>query len=121
MVILVRALGIVVTCMGLAVLLNPDVLKAIMNFWKQGKRIYLAGTVRIIFGTIFLVTAPLCRQAIIIYILGSLMIIGGLIIFLTNREWIYKMLDWWQARPPAVVKIMGLAALVIGALILYSA
>jgi len=121
MLILVRALGVVIVGMASAILFNPKLLKTVMNFWRQDKRIYLAGAIRIVFGTVLLMAAPLCRLSIFIYTLGGLMMIAGLSIFMISPEWIYKMLDWWQTKPPLVARLMGLVALSIGALILYSA
>ena len=121
MVILVKALGILIMGMGIAVLSNPEILKIVMNFWRQDKRIYLAGAIRLFFGIIFLMTAPACRLAGVIYTLGALMVIGGISIFVIKPALIHKMLDWWKARPPLMVRGMGLVAITLGAFILYSA
>lgn len=120
MLILARFIGIVITGMGVGLALNPKVFKVIINFWKQGKKVYIAGIVRLVFGTIFLLIAPACKLPAVISVLGALMIIGGIIIFLIGPVRMQNIFSWWEKKPPLIMRLMGLIALTIGALVLYS-
>lgn len=119
--ILVRLLGIVVMVVGCIIMLNPEVFNIIMNFWKQGKKIYLAGALRLIFGVVFLFTARECKFPVVIYVMGALMVIGGALLFILGQQKINALFGWWEKKSPVVLRIMGFAALAIGSLILYSA
>lgn len=120
MLILARFIGLVIIGMGTVITLNPNAFKAIINFWKQGKKIYIAGIARLIFGIIFLLAAQRCRLPRVVSILGVLTIIGGIIIFVIGPQRIQTIFGWWDKRPPLIIRLMGFIALSIGALILYS-
>ncbi|MBN1526847.1 MAG: DUF2065 family protein [Candidatus Omnitrophica bacterium] len=120
MVILARALGVVIVAMGTLIAINPLAFKGMINFWKKGKNIYIAGALRLFFGTLFIFVSSRCRFPLAISILGVLMIIGGIAIFLIGPERIRTMFAWWEQRPPLLMRLMGLIALVVGALVIYS-
>ena len=90
MLILAKLVGMVIVVMGMLIAFNPNVFKTIMNFWRQGKNIYIAGVARLLFGTIFLLAAPMCRIPLFISILGGLMIIGGILSPITPGKTIYE-------------------------------
>lgn len=120
MLILARFIGVVIIGMGMAIASNPKIFAVIINFWKHGKRIYMAGIVRLAFGAIFLSVAPRCRLPLIVSVLGALMVLGGITIFILGPARIQKIFIWWEKRPPLLMRVMGVVALAIGALILYS-
>ena len=120
MLTLARAIGILIVTMGTAIALNPMVFKLVLNFWKKGKRIYIAGTVRLVFGALFLSIASSCRFPLVMTILGALMILGGILIFLIGPDRMKTIFIWWETRPPILMRLMGVIALSIGALIIFS-
>ena len=120
MVIIARLIGVFIVGMGTLIALNPRVFKAILNFWKKDKRIYLAGIARLTFGAIFLLAAPACRLPALVSTLGILMIIGGILIFIIGPARMQVIFGWWEARPLVAMRLMGLIALAIGAIVLYS-
>ena len=120
MVLLARCIGAVIMGMGLTIAINPAMFKAMLNFWKTGNRVYVAGVMRLIFGAIFLMAAPHCRLSGVVTILGILVIIGGIMIFVIGPKRILPIFAWWETKPPMVMRFMGLVAVSIGALVLYS-
>lgn len=120
MITLAKIIAMIIVAIGTAVAVNPHTLKLMMNFWKKGKNIYIAGGLRIIFGVIFLMIAGQCRVPAVMYTLGVLMLIGGGIIFLLKEEFLHSIFVWWELRPQYVLRLMGLIALGIGAAILFS-
>jgi len=119
MIILAKIIGCAIVAMGTAIAINPNTFKVVINFWRRGKNVYLAGALRIIFGVIFLLVAPLGRLPAVISVLGVLMIIGGIVIFVIGPERIQAIFDWWGKKPPSVMRLMGIVAFSIGILILY--
>lgn len=120
MIILVRFIGFVMVVMGTAIVLNPKIFKAVVNFWRQGKNIYLAGVIRLIFGAIFLTASPACRFPLVISVFGVLMVIGGIMIFMIGQKRIQLIFDWWERRPLITIRLMGLVPLALGSLVLFS-
>lgn len=120
MLILVKLIGIVIVLMGVILLLSPGTMKQLIAFWGQGKRIYMAGILRLLFGAILLLAASQCRLVGVVVILGILMLIGGTLIFVLGLARIKSILNWWDRRTPQVIRLMGLIILAIGALLIYS-
>lgn len=120
MIILAKLIGFVIVTMGLIIALNPDTFKAVINFWKQGKNLYVAGAMRLAFGVIFIMVAPECRLSWFISVMGILMIIGGIVLFAIGPKRILAIFDWWEKKPLLLIRVIGLMALALGGFILYS-
>lgn len=121
MIIAVKAIGIFIACMGFTVILRPSVMKKMIVFWKEGKRLYLGATIRVLFGVIFLLAASSARYPVVMTLLGILALIGGAIIFVLGPEKLKKVLDWWSKKPNYAMRIAATLVIFFGALILYSA
>jgi uncharacterized protein YjeT (DUF2065 family) len=120
MIILVKFIGIFMACMGVTILLNPGFMKKMIAFWRQGKRAYIGGLLRILFGLIFLSSASQARFPALITGLGIFLLIAGIFIFVLGLEKMKAMLGWWDKKPLSVLRLMGLLVFAIGILIIYS-
>ena len=118
---IVRIIGIVFVFMTIVYLLKPDIMKRLMEFFKQGRRIYFAAMVRFVLAIVFLLAARQCRQFWIIFAFGVLFIISGLLIFILGLEKVKSYISWWQRQPLVLLRVMALIGLGLGALIIYSA
>ncbi|UCH12304.1 MAG: hypothetical protein JSW18_05680 [Candidatus Omnitrophota bacterium] len=121
MVILVRLFGIVIVVMGIIFLLNPKALKQYIAFWRQQKRLYVGGILSLLFAVIFLLGASQCRLAWVIVIFGIWALIKGVLLFTLGQKRLNAYLDWWLGRPISIVRLLGIVALALGILIIYSA
>ncbi|MDD5166917.1 MAG: hypothetical protein PHQ57_05980 [Candidatus Omnitrophica bacterium] len=123
MIIVVKLLGILMICMGLVNLINPILMKKMISFWKQGKRIYAGGLLRVLFGVIFLLASSYSRvrQPCVLAVLGVLMILGGMLIFILGPEKMKAILGWWDKKPASILRLIAILALAIGTLVIYSA
>jgi len=119
--IVIKSLGIVIILIGILYLLKPGVMKWLIGFFKQGKRIYLAGLIRFALAVVFLVGARECRRSWVIFAFGILFLIGGLLIFILGPVKIRGILDWWQKQSVLLLRVMAVIALAIGAVIIFSA
>ncbi len=119
--IVIKSLGIVIILIGIVYLLKPDVMKWLMEFFKQGKRIYLAGLIRFALAVAFFSAYRDCDQRWIIFAFGILFLIGGLLIFILGPEKIKRILDWWQKQSVLLLRVMAVLTLAIGAVIIFSA
>ncbi len=119
--IVIQSLGIVFVLVGIVYLLRPDVMKWLMEFFKQGKRMYFAGLIRFALAIVFLVGARECKRFWVIFAFGILFIISGLLVFIIPLEKIKAYIGWWQKKSPLLLRLMALIALAIGAIIIYSA
>ncbi|MBA7700677.1 hypothetical protein ES703_109400 [subsurface metagenome] len=119
--IVIKSLGIVIVLVGVVYLLRPDVMKWLMEFFKHGKRIYLAGLLRLALAVIFLLGARECDITWVIVVFGILFLIGGVLIFILGPEKIRRILDWYQKQSTLLLRVIAVIALAIGAIIIYSA
>ena len=121
MVILVRLFGIAIVVMGIVFLANPKALKQYMAFWRHQKRLYIGGILSLLFGVIFLLAAAQCRLAGVIVVLGVWAIIKGVLLFTLGQKRLNAYLDWWLKRSTSAARLLGIIALVLGILVIYSA
>ena len=119
--LVIKIAGILIGAVGIVYLLKPDVMKWLMGFFKQGKRIYFAGVIRLVLAVIFLLGARECDITWVIVVFGILFLIGGLLIFILGPEKIRRILDWYQKQSALLLRVIAVIALAIGAIIIYSA
>ncbi|MDD5063237.1 MAG: hypothetical protein PHQ35_00555 [Phycisphaerae bacterium] len=118
---IVTIIGVVFVFMTIVYFLKPDVTKSLMEFFKQGRRIYFVALIRLALAIVFLVAARQCRYFWVIFAFGVLFIISGLLIFILGLEKVKSYISWWQKQPAMFLRVIALIGLAIGALIIYSA
>jgi len=121
MVVLIKAVGVLILTAGIVFFIYPQAAKKLFSFFRQGRRIYIAGVLRILFGVIFLMGASDCRTVGVITTLGILLLVAGILIFVIKLDKIKSVLEFWHAKPNSVLRFITLVPIAIGALILYSA
>jgi len=119
--IVVRIIGIVFVVMMIVYFLKPDVMKRLMEFFKQGKRMYFAALIRFVLAIVFLLAARECNRFWVIFGFGILFLISALCIFILGLEKVKSYIGWWQKRSVLLLRVMAVIGLAIGAVIIYSA
>ena len=121
MIILIQIIGVLICLMGWAFAISPVMLRGLLNFFMQGKNIYIAGVVRLILAVIFFVAASQCSVPLVLYVLAVLCFLGGILIFTLGVDRIKKILEFYQDKSDKFLRVISLLPLIIGILILYSA
>jgi len=119
--IVVKVIGIVFIFMAIVYFLKPDIMKRLLEFFKRGKRMYFAALIRLVLAVVFLLAARECSQFWVIFAVGILFIISGLLIFMLGLEKVKSYIGWWQKQPVLLLRVVALIPLVIGAVIIYAA
>ncbi len=119
--IVIKIIGIVFILAAIVHFLKPELVKRIMEFFKQGKRIYFAGLLRLALAVVFLLGARECDITWVIVTLGIIFLISGLCIFMIGPERLKSIIDWWQKQPVLLLRVLALITLAFGAIIIYSA
>jgi len=117
----IKIVGIIIVLVGVVYFLKPSVIKWLMEFFKQGSRLYFAGLMRFALAVIFLLAARECKNFWVIFAFGILFIISGLLIFIIPLEKLKAYIGWWQKQSPVLLRALSLIALAIGAIIIYAA
>lgn len=119
--LLVKIVGIAIVIMGITFFVNTQLIAQVLNYIKEGKRIYGAGVVRIVIGVILLVSAAQCRLTWAIVVIGLLLVVAGAAVFVLGLDKCRGFIDKFQAKPANVLRMMMLIPVVIGVLIILSA
>lgn len=121
MLILIRFIGIVMLSIGGAVIFYPKFLRnSIIPFWKEGNRVYGAAIIRSVIGIFFLWASPQCSSRNMIFIIGLILLLSGVIFFARKKEKWLAMLDWWQIQPDMRIRLLALLPFLLGSIIIYS-
>jgi uncharacterized protein YjeT (DUF2065 family) len=117
----VRVAGIVLVFAALVYLLKPDLMKRILKFFKKGNRLYTAGLIRLVLAIVFFLSASRCQRPWVIIAFGTLLLIGGLLIFVLGPEKLRGWVEWWQRQPSLFLRVLAIVRLAAGAVIIYAA
>ncbi len=121
MVITVRIIGIVFVLASILYLLKPLLIKRIMEFFKWGSRIYLVGIIRLVLAVVFLLAARECKYFWVIFALGILLLISGVLVFILGPKKIRPILEWFQKQSILFLRLLSIIALAIGIVIIIAA
>ena len=121
MVIVIKITGLLLVLTAIFYLAKPDVIKRMMEFFRQGKRIYFAGLIRLILAVIFLAGARECDITWLIFTLGLLFLISAFSIFLMGPEKVNVWISWWLKKPIWTLQLLSILTLAFGAMIIYAA
>lgn len=121
MIMLVKVIGIFITAMGIAVLLNPKIAKRMMAFWRQGKNIYVGGLIRIALGSVLIYASSQAKLPQVLLFLGALAILGGLLIFILGPHKSRALIGRWEVKQDNFLRLVSLLIIIFGSLIIYSA
>jgi len=121
MVTIVKIAGIIFVSMAVWFFIDTKVVRKIAAFFVVGSRIYVAATIRIALGLIFILAAGNCRKTTIITIIGLLMLISGISIFALGIEKARAIIQWMQGRSDLFVRFSTLILFALGCLSIYAA
>jgi uncharacterized protein YjeT (DUF2065 family) len=117
MTILAKLIGAAVTVFGLAIFASPQFTQKVFVFFKQGKRIYLAGVIRISVGVVLLLAASRSSVPLAAIALGALFLLSGVIVFAADPEKLKSFMEHYSAMPGLVIRLLGLVAACFGVLV----
>ena len=118
MVILARLIGIIFMAAGIIILLRPEALKQLLAFMAEEKRVYIIGCARIVVGTILLIAAPQCKITWVVAAIGVVAVVLGILIFVLGAEKIKGIIKMWQGKPTMTARLLSLAPIIIGILLI---
>ncbi|MFH1616767.1 MAG: hypothetical protein ABIG61_17005 [Planctomycetota bacterium] len=117
----IRIVGIFIIFCSLLLMIKPLLIDRMLRFFRKGKRIYVIALIRLVLAVIFLIGASSCRVPTGIIIIGIVLLLTSLMIFSIRLEKSTAIMQWFQNRSILSKEIALLAALLIGAVIVYCA
>ncbi|NLW84300.1 MAG: hypothetical protein GXY41_07865 [Phycisphaerae bacterium] len=116
---IVWIIGALMALGGIAMVLKPDWMKRMMEFFNVRHRFQAAAAIKLIIGVIFLIFARDFRHWQVLAAIGILTAAGNLWALLIKPETALKFMLWWQKKPFWVYRLWGVSATMLGGIIIY--
>ncbi|TFH23776.1 MAG: hypothetical protein E4H03_05355 [Myxococcales bacterium] len=120
MLLLVVVIGVMIIAFSAFAVATPAFLRRSIEYWVEPKRLYMAVALRVVMGVLLVAVADDARSPILVRGLGYSLIAAGLIIPVLGTERIGAFARWWENQSDLVLRLWGVAACGLGALIIYS-
>jgi len=117
MVLLVKILSIAIIVYGCMLFLRPTILKPIVEYVKEGNRIYIANGIKIVIGIILLLASAGAQIPWLIFVLGALTVLTGAASFFVKKEVVTGIIKWLEKAKNKQIQLIGIIALAIGVLL----
>ena len=115
------AIGIIYVVFGVTYFTRPDYARAIIEYFKVDKRIFIGKIVKGVFGILLIVCAQKAVIAWVPRVIGILAVAGVVVIFAIGTQRVYAMMDWWKGLSDKWIRIIAVVVTLIGILLIYSA
>ena len=113
-------IGALIVLEAAVLVVRPDMYKKFVKFLTRDKLLYIPAAVAIVVGIVFLIFARECSIPWLIIVFGLIAAIKGVSIFVVKLDTLKETLNWLSERSNLSLRLLGILALVIGALILYA-
>jgi len=118
--ITVWIIGALIVFEAVVLLIRPDYYRKLVKLLARGRLMYIPAVLAIVFGVIFLVYARACNIPWLIVVFGLIMLTKGIWLFAVKIDNVRATMQWLQERSDTMLRILGILALAIGAVILYA-
>jgi hypothetical protein len=112
--------GLVIAAQGIFGLAAPEAFLSALSLVQKAPVIYAAAVIRVAFGVVLFQAASLSLTPMILRIVGSLIVVGGLLTPFFGVRISQAILDSWLAGGSGVVRIWAGVSFALGVFILYS-
>jgi hypothetical protein len=113
-------IGLVIAAQGIFGIAAPDPFVDALTYVQAPPVIYVAAVIRVAFGVVLFRAAPVSRTPTILRILGSFIVLGGLLTPFFGVRIGHAILDAWSAGGPGVVRLWAGVSLALGVFIVYA-
>ncbi len=118
--ITVWIIGALIVFEAVVLLIKPEFYRKVIKLLARGRLMYIPAALAIVFGVIFLVYAMDCNIPWLIIVFGLIMLAKGIWLFAVKIDNVRATMQWLQERGDTTLRILGILALAIGAVILYA-
>ena len=112
-----RVFAIFYVFIGVVYVIKPSSIKAYIRFWATQPRFYLGGVIALCLGVIFLRAAVQCHWPKLISLFGAMAVTKGLGLFVFRLEKWKPLLKWVEEQADHKLRLVGVLAILIGALL----
>jgi uncharacterized membrane protein YidH (DUF202 family) len=120
MVVIALVFSLFVAALGALGLVSPSRILHVVRYFQTPTGLYIAAALRLVMGLALLFAAPASRAPEVLRILGVFIIAAGVVTLFIGLERARRLVDWWSAKGPALVRVQGAFALALGLLLAYA-
>lgn len=121
MALIVVVVGLLMIGVALAMLVSPTVLKSFLHKLLEPRWLPMVSALRIAVGVLFMLAAPYTRLPKLVWVIGILAIVGGLIVLFLGSTRTRLLSDWWLRRSSTTLRLWAGFAFIFGALLVWAA
>ncbi|NNL65008.1 MAG: hypothetical protein HKP30_02070 [Myxococcales bacterium] len=114
MTLLVALFGIFIATLGVAGVVAPERLLALVTRTQAQLGIYFLAAFRLLMGGALVLAAPPSRAPLYLMVLGGLSLVSGALSPLFGTRGFERVLAWWRARPAWAVRAWSAFVCVFG-------
>jgi len=120
MTLLALWLSLIVAAIGALGIAYPAKLLAFARFFDSLTGLWLAAVFRVIFGTAIYQSAPTSHAPHILFVLGPIIIVLGLLTPLVGLKRLHRIFGWWDAQEPVFTRVAAGVVLAFGLLLSFA-
>lgn len=118
--VIVVIVGWLIVLTGLWGIASPHSLIDMVVAWSSTNRFYFTVIFRVVLGVIFILAAPRCRVPWLIYALGILALLAGVVLFFLGAARVDAIVHWFAARSDLRIRLTYVVDTLFGALLVYA-
>ena len=118
--VLAIAIGLIVGAIGVVGVVAPSLLLEYGRSLLTPTALYVVAALRIGIGTVLVRVAPVSRTPTVLRILGTFIIIAGVLTPFFGVEHSRAILDWWSNQGPSFMRLSLGLAIAFGLFIVYA-
>jgi hypothetical protein len=118
--VIVVIVGWLIILTGLFGIASPHSLIDMILAWSSTTRFYFTVIVRIVFGVIFIFAALRCRVPWLIYVIGTLALLAGIVLFFLGAARVDETVNWFAARSDLCIRLTYVVTTLFGVLLVYA-
>jgi uncharacterized membrane protein YidH (DUF202 family) len=112
--------SLLVVALGAMGLVSPSLAVRVARYFQTPAGLYFAAAVRLVMGVALFFAAPASRAPEVLRILGVVVLVAGVVTLFFGVERFRRLVDWWSAKGPALVRAQAAFALALGLLLAYA-
>jgi hypothetical protein len=121
MIVFIQIIAVLVMIAGIAFVSNPELMKKLISFIAEGRRVYYVAGFRVAFSVLLFFAASQCRHTAVVFLLGVVFLASGITAFAMSPEKVASFMTWYQGRPYATLRVLAFVPVLIGVVLLLSA
>lgn len=118
MIFLAKMIGMIALATGVLCLVHPSIIRRLIDFWVYKDRLYYMGGIRIVVGFILILAAGSALIPWVVYLIGVIPMIGGILIFALGLEKNKEMIAIVQSKPNKMFRAFAAVPIAMGGLLI---